>query len=189
MLLAIVIAVASLACVSASSATSWDGVGKTYKLDASDLIFTAPALSSSWTCTATQLHVDVTSQEKVTVTKADFQRDCHGISGAVLGCTVTAQATDLHWMLTAPLLKDVTIHGVSIDFPFETRPPAGSTPCPSVGTNIKVTGTLGPGEWDPASHQVTFVNAPGLTGHLGAGSFPVLVDGTFRDAAQTMTLT
>ncbi|MET0602167.1 MAG: hypothetical protein ABW167_09285 [Baekduia sp.] len=189
MLLAIVVAIASLAGPSASSATSWSTVGSTYVLDSSDLTFSVAAVSSSWTCTAVQMHVDVTSIDLITVTNADFLRDCHG-AGAASGCTVTPKATGLHWTMTAPKKDDVTIHGIKIDFTFETRPPPDPQACTFLGVTFNVTGTLGPGTWHEGLHETTFTNAPGLTAHIPAfGSVPVLVTGTFKDTAQTLSLT
>ena len=190
-LLAVIIAAAALALPSFASALSWGPVGTTHVLDSSDLEvtfhFTTGPIGVA--CTGAQLHVDVVSPSDVTVTNLLFPKDCHGTDGGT-GCTVTAKATRLHWTMTGSTTTDIQIHGIHIDWLFETAPPPDPTPCPLAGVTITTTGTLRGGIWDHAEHELTFrkPTTTGLTSSGPSSVAPTTISGTFRDTTQSLTL-
>lgn len=192
LLLVAAMAATALAAPSAASAASWGPIGSTHVLDSPNLEMTLDliAFDVGVACTEAQLHVDIRSAADATVTNLGFPRDCHGTDLAV-GCTATLRATKLHWNMTGPTTNNVMIHGVHIDIHFETRPPAGSTPCLFDKDDFTVTGTLRGGVWDPTTHEITFnkATATGLTVHSPIGNNDtVTFSGTFRDTQQTLTL-
>jgi hypothetical protein len=93
--------------------------------------------------------------------------------------------------VTGLTTSNVQIHNVRIDVQFENHP--GSSACTTVnGVTSIWTGTLSGGRWTgngANQHEVIFTNAEGLVSHGPTGSVAVTLSGTFRDTAQTLTLT
>ena len=186
-----VLAVCAFAIPSMASAASWSPLGTTRILEDTNLVTTRSApVHSTELCESVLYDADFISPGVVLITTATYL-NCVGLDTAT-GCTVTATGTRFPWTMTAPTTTNIQIHGVHIDVRYETRPPAGSTPCALNGLSETVTGTLTGGSWDPsatgANRRVTFNNDSGLTVHSALGSSPVLVSSTMRDLSGTWNL-
>ena len=190
MLFAGALMVCAMAVPSMASAASWSPLTpSTHVLDSSNLGFTAhttPVTTGS-VCPETRLHVEVFNASTIEITSMTFPQDCQGTLAAT-GCTVTPFATRLPWTATGISSRNVQIEGVHIDVRFETRPPAGSTPCAVNGITSTLTGTLSLGTFNNTSHHITFDNATGLTSHSPLGSAVATVTGTVRDTQQSLVL-
>jgi hypothetical protein len=181
----------ALAIPSIASAASWGVIGTTHNLDASNLVLNVDSVIGTIpaSCAASTLHAVVSSAAALTITSATFPQPCQGATGAAVGCTVTVQPTRLPWIITGTTTSNVTLEGLHLDLRYETRPPAGSVACALNGISITATGKLHGGAWDAAAHQITYVNAPGSIGHSPLGPGSGTFTATFRDTAQTLTLT
>jgi hypothetical protein len=190
MVLGAAVAVCSFALPSPASAASWAVVGSAHVLTATNLGFTvhAPAGQVGWLCTDVRLTTDVRSAAVLTITGAEFF-GCNG-SGLGTGCTVTPTGTNFHWTATGITTANVQVHGIDIDVRYETRPPAGSTPCPLTNTDFRMTGTLSGGTWGAITRSLTIGHGTLLTHSAALGTGPTTVnDAIFIDLVQTLTLT
>jgi hypothetical protein len=180
------LAVCAFAVPSMASAGSWGVIGTSHTLDSPNLAFTGigpGGLSIGSSCGDTQFHVDVRSAAIVTITAGTF-RNCTGTGTLGAGCTVTATGTGFHWNATGTSTTNVQIHGVDVDVTFEAHP-SGST-CLAAGTVLTLGGTLNGGQWDAATHELTFAADSGLTATTGTD---ITVTGTIRDTSNSLTLT
>lgn len=178
-----IVAIFVLGAPAMASALSWGPLNTTHDLDSSNTIFLSHDVgTTTWLCTETQMHVHVRTAAVITVTNFTFPKDCHGV-GLQVNCTVTMKATQLPWTMTAPAANNVQIHGMNFVATFEN---SDGLTCPINGTSRLITGTPTGGVWDAASHHIRWSNAPGLISH--PGGVGVTFNGTYRDTAQTLTL-
>jgi hypothetical protein len=199
LLAAIVLAACALAGPSMAAAASWGTVGTTHTLDSDNLGWAtnnhATTYASSWTCLATQLHVDVRSASALAVTGANF-KTCSSLNRGG-SCTVTMTPARFPWTVTGTGTTDVRIDGVHIGIQYEDLPGApGTCGGPYANQQFTLTGSIGTasgqGIWGASTHQISFVNAMGLTAHSlsnPALTHTVRVMGTLRDTTQSLTLT
>jgi hypothetical protein len=189
-----VLAVCAFAAPMASAA-SWSAVGTNHTLTSHNFSFSQAlggGLVIAASCSSTSLTTGVTSATLLTITSGTFS-NCSG-SGLGAGCTLTLTGTKFPWTVTAPTTTSIQIHGIHIDWRYETRP-GGATPCNALVHNqsFTLTGTLTGGAWDASSigldRRITFINASGLISHSQfANGAPTLVNGTFGDPGGTLNL-
>ncbi|MES1192995.1 MAG: hypothetical protein ABUM26_01625 [Solirubrobacterales bacterium] len=162
---------------SLASAASWVGSGH---LHSSNFGFTAPAVNTGESCRDITIHTFRHNPIVLTITGITFG-PCHG-AGSGNGCTVTAAATNLPWTVTAVSTTNIQIHGVHLDFRFETTPPGLVNPCSLHGLDITIRGTLGLGigtqtVYDASQKTITFTNTTGLTTTASGSSFATVANG------------
>jgi hypothetical protein len=189
LLFAAAMALCAFVMPSVASAASWGVIGTEHTLDSPDVGFTsANAGGITSQCTSSSFTVDVRSAADLTITAARFGGLCTASGPGIGVCTATSQPTRLPWTATAITSTLIEIHGIHIDTTFE-QTPGGLCAAAAVGTKLTITGTLTNADWDPVEHAVRLNNAHGLVSHsvLGAAS-PIAATGTFRDTAQTLTV-
>ncbi|HEX5923651.1 MAG TPA: hypothetical protein VFY45_07450, partial [Baekduia sp.] len=120
LLFGVALAVGAFAAPMAAAA-SWSVVGTTHQLTSNNLQFSQAiggGLSIGASCATAQFDTDVTSASRLTITGGRFD-NCIG-TGIAAGCTVTSTKTRFPWTVTAPTTTTIQIHGVHIDWWFET---------------------------------------------------------------------
>jgi hypothetical protein len=176
-----------------ASAASWGVIGSEHTLDSPNVGFTSTtalgAVISS--CTVSSFTANVSSAANLEVTAATFGGHCTATVGASGFCTTTATANNLPWTGTAVTTSDIRLDRVHIRVVFD-QSAAGTCPAALVGQGITITGTLGGGAWTgngANQHEIILDNDEGLSSHsaLGNGT-QVTARGTFRDTAQTLTV-
>jgi hypothetical protein len=185
-----VLAVCAFAVPSVTSAASWATIGTTHKLFWSKLAFdslTAPADTTiGASCAASEFDADIVDADTIEITNGSFQ-NCRGLDTAVTaGCTATLTGTQFPWTMTAPTTGDVRIHGIRVDVRFEQLP--STTACNVPTMVLTWTGTLGGGNWDPATRRVTFVSDAGTSIHSSIGTTSATVGGVITDTTGSWNL-
>ncbi|HEX5923659.1 MAG TPA: hypothetical protein VFY45_07490 [Baekduia sp.] len=193
LLIAAVLAVCAFVAPMASAA-SWLLVGTSHTLTSTNLAYSQAiggGLTVGTSCSSTSFTADVTSAALLTITSGTFT-NCRG-TGVAAGCTVTMTGTKFPWTATAPTTTSIQIHGIHIDWRYETAPGGGACSSLVHNQNLTWTGTLTGGVWDPSpigtNRRLTFVNASGLVSHSAlANNAPTLVNATFGDPAGTLNI-
>jgi hypothetical protein len=187
LLAAAAIAVCALTMPSMTSAASWGPALTEHTLHSSDVAITGATIQT--TCDESTLTGDVSSNGALlTITSATFKR-CT-TTGSVGTCTTTATATGFPWQATAVTTNNIQLHRVHIDFRYENHP--GSSACAANGAFATAEGTLTNGHWTGNGvneREIVFSHVPGLTLTSALGNQAVSWVGTFRDTANTLTVT
>ncbi len=195
-----VVAVCAFAMPSMATAASWGVIGTEHTLDSPNLGFTMtdPILGPITSlCFESSLTADVTSAAALRITHATF-RNCTSTGPSIGDCTATPVATTLPWTATGVTSTNVQIHGIHLDWRFETKPGSAQNSCANVhNQSIVWTGTLTGGHWTgngAGQHEIVFSGADGVVAHGIFGidnNIAVTWSGTFRDTntASPLTLT
>jgi hypothetical protein len=177
-----------------ASAASWSVIGTGHTLASHNLAYSQAiggGLTVGMSCASTSFGTTVTTAALLTINSGTFS-NCRG-TGVAAGCTVTLTGTKFPWSGTAPTTTSIQIHGIHIDWRYETAP--GGATCNSLvhNQNMTVTGTLTSIIFDPSSvgtnRRLTLINSSGLVSHSAlANGAPTLLNGTFSDVAGTLNL-
>lgn len=194
LLLAVAMAVCALAMSSPASAASWGVIGTQHALDSPNLGFTMPSVSLFSFCAAASFVADVASAAALRITDVTI-KNCTAASPLIGHCTVTPVATNLPWTATGTTATSVQIHGINIDWRFETLPGSAPGSCLSMhNQSMTWTGTLTGSQWTgngSGQHEIIVTGSAGVVAHgfVLTNNIPVTWLGTFRDTSQTLTLT
>jgi hypothetical protein len=171
------IATAAFAMPSLASAATFDGVGN-HTLTSNNLSFTAGApLNAGSICSSSVLEVKVAvGGATATVTGGTFT-GCTGTDGLV-GIPAHVTGTGFPWTITRNAVGVFTIDGIHL-----------AVVITGVSPIVTVSGNLGGGTIDNATHTVTYTKAPGLTETFAGFSVAAPVSGDFRDDQGTWAVT
>jgi hypothetical protein len=187
-LFGVVMAICAVSMPQMASGASWGLIGTTHVLDSSNFGFVSHTAigSIAVSCPSVQFHADVASAALLRITGAAF-RHCTGFQASG-DCTVTANPTFFPWAGTGTTTSNIQLHNIHIDLRFDTVPGAPAGSCVLENQNMTITGTWTGGDWDPAAHQMTYLNDVGLVAHSVLGTSTVTASGAIRDTSQTLTL-